>query len=453
MTRRAESPLSGALGSKLYDELKLTDSFIFQLKAPHGRGRSMGQKNLRAAKYTGVGAHSTSESFSLAATLNLDLCSRRGKFYLLAITTEPGSIVADFLSVVRSTMSLLGPRGPLREPAEGDYTLVAYDASEVTGRYRLLSLQRDAHSYVLGNGGLKAAVAGMALDGRQLLLTEEPLKEVEKVSGPPEEAAKRAAMSRGAAAAAGGFGVEISRELLRGLTALTVVSDRGLRRPNNEDSGFAASLKVSSKGFTRVFRVIGVADGAGGHEYGELASSEGVLELLGVLLPGLAEGEEVSGLIREAFEAANKRVLSLIEEKGLPMASTLSLAVAEEDVVHVGHVGDSRIYMIGRRLTRLTTDHKPASGPRNVITNALGLPSMWVELRAGGSAVRVEPGAMLLAATDGLTEMVSEGEVLTIALRYSKAPLRLCSELIELAKKRGGYDNVTVSVMVPLRDL
>jgi protein phosphatase len=222
-------------------------------------------------------------------------------------------------------------------------------------------------------------------------------------------------------------------------------------RKNNEDSGFTASVKVSSKGVSKVYRVVGVADGAGGHEYGELASSEAVLEFLGVLLPGLAEREKVPDLIREGFEAANRRVLELIREKGATMASTLSVAVVEGSAVHVGHAGDSRLYAVsGGRVQRLTTDHKPPTGPRNVITNALGLPSMWVELHAGAESYRLAPGGILLAATDGLTELVDDGEIFRVASSRPLAPLSICRELINLANTRGGYDNVTVAVMAHL---
>jgi len=399
-------------------------------------------------RYTGVGAHSATDKVSLAVTLNLNLYGREWKFHLLALAEEAGPVVAGFLGTVRSMTSMLGYSAP---ETQADYTLVTYNPSEPGGgRYRLAKAPRSARLHVVGNGASGEVAEGVALDGKQLLLLEPHAKPPGRLEALPDATAKVAAESAGCSAV-GAFDVEVAPELLKGSVALAVRSDRGRVRRNNEDSGFTASVKVSSQGVSRVYRVIGVADGAGGHEYGELASSEALLEFLGVLLPGLAEGEEIPSLMRDGFEAANRRVLELVRERGATMASTLSVAVVEGSAVHVGHVGDSRIYTVSeRRLMRLTTDHKPPTGPRNIITNALGIPSMWVELHAGSESYRLEPGALLLAATDGLTELVGDNDIFTVATSRLHAPFSVCEELIRLANNRGGYDNITVAVMTQL---
>jgi len=396
-------------------------------------------------KFTGVGAHSFTDRAAAAVSLNLNLCGREWKFHLLAIAGEAGPVVASFLSAVRSSASLLGYSAPT---PQADYALVAYNPSwPEGGRYRLARAPREVQPYVVGDGAEEVA-EGAALDGKQLVLAEQPAGPIGKEL--PDSAAKLVA-ERAGSSAVGAFDVEVEPVLLKGSVALAVQSDRGRVRGNNEDSGFTATVKVSSRGVSRVYRVIGVADGAGGHEFGELASSEAVLELLSVLLPGLAEGEEAAALLREGFRAANERVLALVRERGATMASTMSVAVVEGATVHVGHVGDSRVYMLsGGRALRLTTDHKPPTGPRNVITNALGLPSMWVELHAGAEGFRLEPGSILLAATDGLTELVSDSDILRLAREHARAPSSLCRELINLANSRGGYDNITVAAMTQL---
>jgi protein phosphatase len=396
-------------------------------------------------KFTGVGAHSFTDRAAAAVSLNLNLCGREWKFHLLAIAGEAGPVVASFLSAVRSSASLLGYSAPT---PQADYALVAYNPSwPEGGRYRLARAPREVRPYVVGDGAEEVA-EGAALDGKQLVLAEQPAGPIGKEL--PDSAAKLVA-ERAGSSAVGAFDVEVEPVLLKGSVALAVQSDRGRVRGNNEDSGFTATVKVSSRGVSRVYRVIGVADGAGGHEFGELASSEAVLELLSVLLPGLAEGEEAAALLREGFRAANERVLALVRERGATMASTMSVAVVEGATVHVGHVGDSRVYMLsGGRALRLTTDHKPPTGPRNVITNALGLPSMWVELHAGAEGFRLEPGSILLAATDGLTELVSDSDILRLAREHARAPSSLCRELINLANSRGGYDNITVAAMTQL---
>ena len=396
-------------------------------------------------KYTGVGAHSFTDKASVAVSLNLNLSGREWKFHLLAIAGEAGPVVASFLGAVRSSASLLGYSAPA---PQADYALVAYNPSWPEGeRYRLARAPRELQPYVVGNGA-EGVAKDAALDGKQLVLAEQPAGPIGKEL--PDSAARLVA-ERAGSSAVGAFDVEVEPVLLKGSVALAVQSDRGRVRGNNEDSGFTATVKVSSRGVSRVYRVIGVADGAGGHEFGELASSEAVLELLSVLLPGLAEGEEIAALLREGFKTANERVLALVRERGATMASTMSVAVVEGATVHVGHVGDSRVYMLsGGRALRLTTDHKPPTGPRNVITNALGLPSMWVELHAGAEGFRLEPGSILLATTDGLTELVSDSDILRLAREHARAPSSLCRELINLANSRGGYDNITVAAMTQL---
>jgi len=400
-------------------------------------------------KYTGTGAHSFTDKASVAVSLSLNLCGREWKFYLLAIAGGAGPVVASFLGAVRSLASLLGYSTPA---PQADYALVAYNPSwPKGGRYRLARAPREVRAYIVGDGAKRVA-GSAALDGKQLVLAEQPAGPIGRVEL-PDSAARRVA-ERAGSSAVGAFDVEVEPVLLRGSVALAVQSDRGRVRGNNEDSGFTATVKVSSRGVSRVYRVIGVADGAGGHEFGELASSEAVLEFLSVLLPGLAEGGETAALLREGFKAANERVLALVRERGATMASTMSVAVVEGTTVHVGHVGDSRVYMLsGGRALRLTTDHKPPTGPRNVITNALGLPSMWVELHAGAEGFRLELGSILLATTDGLTELVSDSDILKLAREHARAPLSLCKELINLANSRGGYDNITVAVMTQLTDI
>jgi protein phosphatase len=73
-----------------------------------------------------------------------------------------------------------------------------------------------------------------------------------------------------------------------------------------------------------------------------------------------------------------------------------------------------------------------------------------VELHAGAESYRLAPGGILLAATDGLTELVDDGEIFRVASSRPLAPLSICRELINLANTRGGYDNVTVAVMAHL---
>ena len=139
------------------------------------------------------------------------------------------------------------------------------------------------------------------------------------------------------------------------------------------------------------------------------------------------------------------------------MGTTLTADIIYEDVVVIGHVGDSRAYLIRNgSIYQITEDHSLVadqikdgkitheealiSPQRSVITRSIGTdPKVIPEIYQR----ELEEGDGILLCTDGLNDLVEDEEMLTIMMN-TKSIEQTCDNLIELANQRGGYDNVTV---------
>jgi protein phosphatase len=199
-----------------------------------------------------------------------------------------------------------------------------------------------------------------------------------------------------------------------------------------------------------------VADGMGGHRGGEVASA--------TALATLREVFEGGSDLRDAVVAANDAVFerSSSDDAVRGMGTTLTAGVLGDDGVTlvVGHVGDSRAYLLrDGELARVTTDHSlveelMAAGElteeeaerdprRSQITRALGLePGVEVDLHP----IELAPGDRLLFCSDGLTTMVRENEIARI-LADSAEPAKAAQTLVDAANEAGGVDNTTVLVV------
>ena len=220
-------------------------------------------------------------------------------------------------------------------------------------------------------------------------------------------------------------------------------SDVGRQRSVNEDD-----LVLSPPFFA-------VADGMGGAKAGEVASA---------LAAGTFEGERRSGEAPEAqlsriLREANRRIykLAVSDDSHRGMGTTLTAAIVAGDGVSIGHVGDSRAYLLrDGRLEQLTRDHSlvaelERSGQispeaaehhpqRSIITRALG-PEPDVEVDTYTLAAR--DGDVILISSDGLTSMISDEEVASI-LRSGETLDEAADALVRAANQSGGKDNITV---------
>lgn len=258
-------------------------------------------------------------------------------------------------------------------------------------------------------------------------------------------------------------------------------TDTGRKRHSNEDqyliAALSKALQIEQTSLDQTDVQFGhpqghlflVADGCGGHAGGDKASELAVhsieqfivktLNWCAQLRPGGAT-DALLGEFQKALVHANDRVLR--EGSRQPqlhgMATTLTLAYFLERILFVAHVGDSRCYLLRNGLLyRLTRDHtmvaemvrrgvlKPEDAAhhayRHVVTNVVGGadPGIHVELHK----LSLEAGDSLLLCSDGLTEMVSDEEILNILITAQPDPTAACDRLVALANEKGGKDNVT----------
>ena len=229
--------------------------------------------------------------------------------------------------------------------------------------------------------------------------------------------------------------------------AAAAVSDRGRKRPSNEDA-FGYSVEHG---------VYVVCDGMGGAAAGEIASSLAVDEMLR-LLNTRAEAAPMPQTAEQAICAANQAIFSRSQRNYQlnGMGTTLVSLVAQESRVWVLNIGDSRCYRLRNlhldqltqdhslveeqvRLGRMTPSEALRSPLRNIITRALGTQDQVTPDIFEMDAV---PGDLFLLCSDGLTREVTDAQI--AAMLSNNHPLEdLCASLVHAAKKAGGHDNIT----------
>lgn len=222
------------------------------------------------------------------------------------------------------------------------------------------------------------------------------------------------------------------------------LTDTGRKRRRNEDAVVCEPP------------LFAVADGMGGAQAGELASrlaAAALREEQGEVMGG---EERVASLIQEA----NRRVYQRsAEDRAVSgMGTTLTIALVEDGRVAIGHVGDSRAYLIrDGKLEQLTEDHSLVaelvrSGKlspeeaethpqRSVITRALGTdPDVDVDT----FSIETRGGDLFLLCSDGLTSMVADDAILKIVEQHRNDLTRAARALVNAANRGGGEDNITV---------
>lgn len=228
-------------------------------------------------------------------------------------------------------------------------------------------------------------------------------------------------------------------------------SDRGKWRTNNEDS----LLTDPEKG------IFLLADGMGGHQAGEVASKIAVREAYVHLVQGLSQVEEDSDLamlltqaVFKAHDAVRNEAKSDLALMG--MGTTLVEVVIRGGKAHICHVGDSRAYLLRDTLQQLTRDQTLGESlvdhhlmqreqvpPQtwHVLTQAVGIDDQLVPECLH---LTLEPGDIMLLCSDGLTDMLSNGQIGSLLKRYANDPERAADNLVQAANDQGGQDNISV---------
>lgn len=245
-------------------------------------------------------------------------------------------------------------------------------------------------------------------------------------------------------------------------------SDIGCVRQNNEDS-FGYWEPKDDREFQRKGRLAVVADGMGGYEGGQEASRLAVETLVAVYRD--FEGDDPQQALVEGLQTAHERIREYsfahpdLRGMGTTCTAAAIVRVGEGDAQHEAlyyvHVGDTRLYLIrDGQIHRVTRDHSYVSRlvesglisaeqaethpQRNILTSALGTnPELIMD--SPGQPEPLRSDDVLVICSDGLWGQVRDPEILEAV--EEKSAEQAGRELIELARERGGPDNITVEIM------
>ena len=212
-----------------------------------------------------------------------------------------------------------------------------------------------------------------------------------------------------------------------------------------------------------------VADGMGGHAAGDQASKIAVKTITEILTAydfDNEDGEEsmsIEELVRYALQEANEQILlaSLSNQHLQGMGTTAIVAVERDGKLYVGHIGDSRTYLVrNEKISQITEDHSVVqqlvkAGAiseeeaevhpyKNVITRCLG---MQANVEPDTLEMTLESGDRFIMCSDGLSNMVSDKEIQDFINDPELTPEETCQKLIDLANENGGTDNITAVLL------
>lgn len=244
-------------------------------------------------------------------------------------------------------------------------------------------------------------------------------------------------------------------------------SHTGMVREINEDSYLVLTKPATEQ---NVDALLLVADGVGGANAGEVASGLLVESFWHWFTCGdYADSVHYSShrpdyfiaVLKDLIESVNNRLyqLSFSDPELAKMGTTGTVGLIKNNRLFVGHVGDTRAYLLrGGHLSRITEDHSwvaeevaagrltPAQAQhhpkRNLVSRVLGNSSL---LRVDREEYELLPGDQILIATDGLTGAVNDNEIHHY-MTTQPTPQAACNALVALANARGGDDNITVLI-------
>lgn len=229
----------------------------------------------------------------------------------------------------------------------------------------------------------------------------------------------------------------------------------GMIRDNNQDAYYISSRES--------FPLFIIADGMGGHKAGEIASNmaiEIISQRLEKYFNNLAlDDDTIEGEIKSSIYEANKKIYqkSLEDERFSGMGTTVTLAYRVNEKIYIGHVGDSRAYLLRKdELSQVTEDHslveelirngsisreEARNHPqRNIITRAVGTSE---EIESDLIVIEKMENDILLLCTDGLTNMLDNDEIKGALLNKDNLQMA-CEYLVKLSNDKGGFDNITI---------
>lgn len=241
-------------------------------------------------------------------------------------------------------------------------------------------------------------------------------------------------------------------------------SDQGMVRSNNQDAAFSFLFSDTSIDMHPPFGLFIVADGMGGHSFGEKAAaiatriiaSEVLNKIYLPLLKNTVNGNSphfmIAETLLEAFQQANDYIITHVKDGGTTATALLILG----NQAHIAHVGDSRAYLVDQHgieqitrdhslvqrlieLNQLTVDEAKEHSQRNVLYRALG---QSTDLEVDIQTRRLSYATNILLCSDGLWGWVEEQDIQQTVTNTQDAQ-ETCNKLIAQANANGGHDNIT----------
>ncbi len=238
------------------------------------------------------------------------------------------------------------------------------------------------------------------------------------------------------------------------------LTDKGLKRENNEDY---ISLPNENEGI----KLFILADGLGGVNAGEVASKTATKIVRDYIRSHFIEiernKEELERIIKDSIIEANKKIIELGKSnpdyKG--MGTTLIVVLIYRGRIHIGHVGDSRVYRLRQNIFRqITKDHSYVQElvKQGTISQeeAKTHPQKNILLKAIGGDEEIKPdvitkgfvkGDIILMCSDGLTNLVDDKYIYEIIMQNMYDVNVACKKLIDKANRNGGLDNVSAIII------
>lgn len=237
------------------------------------------------------------------------------------------------------------------------------------------------------------------------------------------------------------------------------ITDIGKKRKLNQDYVYTSERPVGN-----LPNVFIVADGMGGHNAGDYASKFTVETIVGEIV-NLSE-KNPEQILKKAIEVANDKVLRMANEnpdlEGMGTTVVAATCIGEE--LHVANVGDSRLYVIGEKITQVTRDHSLVEEmirmggidratarnhpDKNIITRAIGAEE---SIDIDFFHVGLSKGDIVLMCSDGLTNMLEDEEIRMI-LNGQRDIVEKAEQLVKAANNNGGKDNIAVVLIEPFAE-
>ncbi len=203
-----------------------------------------------------------------------------------------------------------------------------------------------------------------------------------------------------------------------------------------------------------------VADGMGGHARGEIASFTAVHSCAHYFqrTTVLKNQKDIEEAIHKSMKTANDQIFEMnrLANDGKSMGTTLSIGYLKDSVLYIGHVGDSRIYLLrDGHLIQLTDDHSLASemeklgmeneliAPKNIITRYIGIKKT---VNIDFASIELRLGDVIVFVTDGVTNLLENQRIVDL-IASTDHIARACNHIIKAANEMGGIDNMTVMLL------